>query len=141
MTFLNPALYAVLAPLLLLPLAIHFLSKGFPKQLKFPSVELIKQAMARRSRLHRWRHWILLLLRTAFLALLLLAFLLPVLKRFGVDPAAQGGRTVLLVLDHSASMEHRGDGPSSRERAAHEAAKLIDSLGSQDALNVLLLDA
>src|SRR4026208_2176944 len=128
MSFLSPALFAALAPLLLLPLAIHLLSKGFPRQFKFPSIQLIKQTMAHRSRLHRWRHLILLLLRTAFLLLLLLAFLLPILKRFGGDPAAKGARARLIVLDHSASMEHRGDGPTSRERAAHEAAKLIDSL-------------
>ncbi|HXJ71384.1 MAG TPA: BatA and WFA domain-containing protein [Candidatus Dormibacteraeota bacterium] len=141
MSFLSPALFAVLAPLLFLPLFIHLLSKGFPKQFKFPSLELLKQTTARRSKLHRWRHWILILLRTAFLLLLALAFLMPVLRKFGNDPAAQGGRTVLIVLDHSASMEHRGDGPPSRERAAHEAAKLIDSLGVEDVVNVLLLGA
>jgi hypothetical protein len=48
---------------------------------------------------------------------------------------------VLVVLDHSASMEHKGDGPTSRERAVHEAAKLIDSLNADDGVNVLFLDA
>lgn len=141
MSFLSPALYLVLAPLVLLPLAIHLLSKGFPKQFSFPSILLIKQTMAQRSSWHRWRHLILLLLRTAFLLLLLLAFLLPVLKRYGGDPTSTGVRTVLLVLDHSASMEHTGDGPSSRERAMHEATRLIDSLASGDLVNVMLMDA
>jgi hypothetical protein len=90
--------------------------------------------------LHRWRHWILLLLRTAFLLLLLLAFLQPVLRRFGSNPAAQTGRQVLIVLDHSVSMEHKGDGPASRERAVHEASKLMDSLGAQDTVNILLME-
>jgi hypothetical protein len=129
-----------LAPLLALPLLIHLLNKGFPKHFRFPSIELIKETMARRARLHRWRHWILLFLRSVFLALLLLAFLRPVLQRFGTDPAKAGARSVLIVFDHSASMEHKGDGPASRERAVHEALKLIDSLGSSDAVNVLLLD-
>ena len=96
--------------------------------------------MARRSKVHRWRHWILLLLRTVFLLLLLLAFLQPVLKRFGANPADRNGRQVLIVLDHSVSMEHKGDGPTSRERAVHEAVKLIDSLGPDDSVNVLLMD-
>ena len=86
MSFLSPALFAVLIPLAALPLVIHLLNKGFPRHFKFPSIELIKQTMAQRSTLHRWRHWILLLLRTAFLLLLLLAFLQPVFKRFGADP-------------------------------------------------------
>ncbi|MGA2659821.1 MAG: BatA and WFA domain-containing protein, partial [Verrucomicrobiota bacterium] len=133
-------MFGVLAAALVLPLVIHLLNKSIPRFLRFPSIELIKQTMARRSKLYRWRHLILLLLRTAFLGLLLLAFLRPVLKRFGADPAARGGRHVLIVLDHSLSMEHRGDGPTSRERAAHEALKLVDSLGVEDAVNILLMD-
>jgi hypothetical protein len=141
MTFLSPALLGVLLPLAALPLVIHLLNKGFPKHFKFPSIELIRQTMAQRSNWHRWRHWILLLLRTVFLGLLLVAFLQPVLRRFGMDPTNKGTRHVLLVLDHSVSMEHKGDGPTSRERAAHEALKLIESLAAGDLVNVLLMDA
>ena len=141
MSFLSPTLFAALIPLATLPLVIHLLNKGFPRHFRFPSVELIKQTLAQRSRLHKWRHWILLLLRTAFLLLLLLAFLRPVLPRFGGDPAAAGARHVLIVFDHSASMEHKGDGPTSRERAVHEAVKLIDSLSADDRVNILLLEA
>jgi hypothetical protein len=72
---------------------------------------------------------------------LLIAFLQPVLKRFGADPATGGERHVLIVLDHSVSMEHKGDGPTSRDRAVHEAGKLIDSLGPDDAVNVLLMES
>jgi hypothetical protein len=141
MTFLSPALLGVLIPLAALPLVIHLLNKGFPRLFNFPSIELIKQTMAQRSRLHQWRHWILILLRTAFLLLLLLAFLRPVQDRFGVNPAGASGRRVLIVLDRSASMEHKGDGPTSRERAVHEANKLLESLGPDDVANVLLMDS
>lgn len=140
MSFLAPTLLLALAPLLALPLLIHLLNKRFPKHFKFPTIELIKETMARRAKLHRWRHWILLALRTAFLILLLIAFMRPVLRRFGTNPADRGARSVLIVLDHSASMEHRGDGPASRERAVHEALKLVDSLAAADAVNVLLLE-
>ena len=140
MTFLSPALFAVLIPLAALPLVLHLLNRGFPRHYPFPSIQLIKETMARRSQVHRWRHWILLLLRTLFLLLLLLAFLQPVWKRFGMNPADQSGRQVLIVLDHSVSMEHKGDGPASRERAVYEATKLIDSLGAADTFNILLME-
>src|ERR1039458_9440881 len=107
MSFLSPTLFAVLIPLAGLPLVLHLLNKGFPRHFKFPSIELIKETMARRSKLHQWRHWILLLLRTVFLLFLLFAFLQPVLKRFGADPADQSGRQVLIVFDHSRSEERR----------------------------------
>ena len=140
MSFLSPALFAVLIPLAGLPLIIHLLNRGFPRHFRFPSVKLIKETMARRSRAHRWRHWILLLLRTAFLLLLLLAFLQPVLKPLGANPGDPNGRQILIMLDHSVSMEDHGDGPTSRERAVHEADKLIDSLGPEDSVNILLMD-
>lgn len=140
MSFLSPTLFAVLIPLAALPLVLHLLNKGFPKHFKFPSIALIKETMARRSRVYRWRHWILLLLRTIFLLLLLFAFLQPVLKRFGSDPADHAGRQVLIVFDHSVSMEHKGDGPASRERAVYEAGKLLDSLGPDDTANILLME-
>ena len=140
MSFLNLDLFAVLIPLAALPLVLHLLNKSFPRHFPFPSIKLIKETLARRSKLHRWRHWILLLLRTAFLLLLLLAFLQPVLQRFGADPADKTGRQVLIVLDHSLSMEHKGDGPASRERAVYEAGKLVDSLGTNDTVNILLME-
>jgi hypothetical protein len=141
MSFLNPALFAALIPLAALPLVLHLLNKGFPRHFKFPSVELIRQTMAQRSKVHQWRHWILIFLRTVLILLLLLAFLRPVMKRFGGNPADQAGRQVLILIDHSLSMEDKGDGPTSRERAAHEAAKLIDSLSANDSVNLLLMDA
>jgi hypothetical protein len=140
MSFLEPALFAALIPLAALPLVLHLLNKGFPRHFRFPSLELIRETMARRSKLHRWRHWLLLLLRTAFLLLLLLAFLRPVLKALGANPADQSGRQILIVFDHSVSMEHKGDGPASRERAVHEAATLLNSLGPKDTVNILLMD-
>src|SRR6185312_3759349 len=139
MSFLNPALFAALIPLAALPLVLHLLNKGFPRHFRFPSIELIRQTMAQRSKIHQWRHWILIFLRTVLILLLLLAFLRPVLKRFGSNPADQAGRQVLILLDHSLSMEDKGDGPTSREGAAHEATKLIDSLSANDSINVLLM--
>ena len=140
MSFLSPGLFAALIPLAALPLVLHLLNKGFPRHFPFPSIRLIRSTMAQRSKVHRWRHWILLLLRTIFLLLLLLAFLQPVLSRFGMDPADRSGRQVLIVLDHSLSMEDKGDGPASRDRAVYEATRLIDSLGPDDVVNIVLME-
>lgn len=140
MSFLSQTLLGILIPLVGLPLGLHLLNKGFPRHFKFPAIELIKETMARRSKLHRWRHWILLLLRTLFLLLLLFAFLQPLLRRFGTNPADHIGRQVLIILDHSVSMEHKGDGPTSRERAVYEASKLMNSLGPDDTVNILLME-
>ena len=79
----------------------------------------------------------LLLLRTAFLALLLLAFLKPLLRRFDSKANQQAPRVVLMVIDHSLSMEHRGGGLSSRQRAENEAEKILATLGAEDSVNII----
>lgn len=140
MSFTNPFLLSALIPLLALPLVIHLLNKHFPHKFHFSAVEHIKETMARRSWLHKWRHLILLVLRTVMLALLLVAFLKPFLPKFGLDSQAKGNRHVLILLDHSLSMEHRGDGPTAREKAVHEAESLINTLGADDLLNLILIE-
>src|SRR4051794_3712045 len=106
MNFLNTALLPGLALLVGVPLIIHLLNLRFPRLFEFPSVKHIRETIAQRSRVFRWRHLILLLLRTAFLALLLLAFLKPLLRRFGSASDAKAGRAVVVILDRSMSMEH-----------------------------------
>lgn len=138
MTFLNAAILPVLASLAGVPLLIHLLNQRFPRLFEFSSVRHIRETIAQRSLLFRWRHLILLLLRTAFVLLLLLAFLKPLLRRFGSAGDAAAGRSVIVIIDHSLSMEHKGGGISSRRRAEAEAAKIFATLGAGDTTNVIL---
>src|SRR5262245_44442247 len=135
MTFLNAALLPGLVVLLGVPLLIHLLNLRFPRLFEFSSVKHIRETIAQRSRLLRWRHLILLLLRTAFVLLLLLAFLKPLLRRFGSASDAEAGRSVIVIVDHSLSMEHKGGGVSSRQRAESEAQKIFATLGPDDTVN------
>lgn len=139
MAFLNSPLFWSLVPLVGLPLVIHLLNKRFPRLFQFSSIRHLRKTMAQQSRLYRWRHWILLLVRTAFVALLLLVFLKPVWQKFGGGPAT-GQRHVLLLFDHSLSMEYKAESVSCRQRAVHEAEKIIQTLGTSDVLNVLLVE-
>src|SRR6185503_14034708 len=89
----------------------------------------------------RWRHVIMTILRTLIIALAILAFLQPVLPKFGSDSKGatkEGGRRVLLVLDRSLSMEqHEGGTPASRN-AVIEAGKILATLGGGDSSNAVL---
>jgi hypothetical protein len=141
MSFLHGSLFAALLPLALLPLAIHLLNLRFPKLFAFSSVKHLRETVAQQSRLHRWRHLLLLALRTLFVLALLFAFLQPLLPRLGSAGAGEKGRTVLLVVDRSMSMEHLGGGVSGRQRAESEAGKILATLGAEDAVNVITADA
>jgi hypothetical protein len=137
MSFLNAALLPGLILMAGLPLVIHLLNLRFPRLFEFSSVKHIRETIAQRSRIFRWRHLLLLLLRTVFLVLLLLAFLKPLLKRFNSSADQKAPRAVLIVLDHSLSMEHRGGGLSSRQRAENEADKILATLGAEDSVNII----
>src|SRR6185369_7005844 len=73
-----------------------------------------------------------------FAAALLLAFLRPVLPRFGSLADRKTERTMLVVIDHSLSMEQQSGGLTARQRAMSEADKILSTLGAEDSANVLL---
>ncbi len=137
MSFLNAALLPGLILLVGLPLLIHLLNLRFPRLFEFSSVKHIRETIAQRSRVFRWRHLLLLLLRTVFLVLLLLAFLKPLLRRFDSSVDQKAARAVLIIVDHSLSMEHKGGGLSSRQRAENEADKILATLATEDSVDIV----
>ncbi len=141
MTFLQSGLLATLAPLVLAPLVIHLLNRRVPVKVMFPDIERIRRSLAGRSSVAKWRHLLMLLLRTLAIALLLLAFLRPVLPRLGSEQSAAskgGGRKVLLVADRSLSMEHRaGTQVAASKRMLIEAGKILATLKPSDKVNAI----
>lgn len=138
MFFQNLPLLPILAPLLAVPVVIHLLNRKFPRLILFSSVEFIRKSIAQRSKLMRWRHWLLTLVRVLVAALALLAFLQPFLPRTGgTPPQANQRRHVVIVLDHSFSMEKPDGLMTLRGRAGAEALRILDSLGAEDVVQVI----
>ena len=141
MNFLNPGMFALLLPVLGLPLAIHLFNRKFPKTIKFPDLERIKKSLAERSKLMRWRHLLMTLLRTLVVLLALLAFLKPVMSRFGSGDrqGKEAGRLVVIVLDRSLSLSHQDGAKTSAVRNAEvEIGKILATLGGGDHSNAVL---
>jgi len=138
MTFPNLALLPGLVLVAGIPLVIHLLNLRYPRLFEFSSIKRLRETIAQRSRIFRWRHLLLLLVRTLLLVLLLLAFLKPLLPRFGSSKAPRGGRAVVLIIDHSLSMEYRAGGMNSRRRAENEADKILATLKAEDLVNVIV---
>jgi len=138
MHFLNANLIWLLWPLASIPLLIHWLSRRFPKRFAFSSIEDIRRTMAGRSRLFRWRHLLMLLLRTCALIALLMAFLNPVITTKAASKKNQ--RAVLLLVDHSLSMSYQESGSSARTRAQAEVKRLLKSLDADNPFNLIRVD-
>ncbi|NQZ56343.1 MAG: VWA domain-containing protein [Lentisphaeraceae bacterium] len=141
MSFMNLSALIVMLPLLIIPLAVHLYNKKFPHKLAFSDIRMIRKSMEQRSKLFRLRHIILMVLRTLAVLLLLFCFLQPLLNIFGADDDKNGSqRTVILVLDHSLSMNYRGGGMTSGQRALIEVEKIVDSLAAADKVNLICLE-
>ena len=139
MVLTNPAVWAgVLA--VGIPLAIHLLTRKTTRTLKFPTIRFLRKVQASQSAVYRIRHIIMLLLRTAFVALLLLAFLKPVFQaRTLADKEHPDARhAAIIILDASLSMGYTGSGFSPFSQAKLAAEKILENLHPDDRANLVL---
>ena len=134
MTFLTPLFLAGLAALAI-PVLIHLIQRERTRVTAFPSLMFVRRIPYQSVRRRRIRHWLLLLLRAAAMALIVAAFARPFLPR-GAAAALAGGaaRDVVILLDRSASMGY-GD----RWNRARDAARtVVRSLGADDRATLVL---
>ena len=134
MGFVAPFLLAGLATLAI-PVLIHLIQREKKRVVEFPSLMFLRRIPYQSVRRRRIRHWSLLLLRLAALALIVAAFARPFFRRQALAAATQNGaREVVILLDTSYSMEY-GDRWSKARAAARDA---IDKLSPGDKASLVL---
>src|SRR6476659_2403818 len=117
MTFLTPAFLLGLGALAV-PVLVHLIQRERKRVVEFPSLMFVRRIPYQSVRRRRIRHWPLLLLRAAAIALIVAAFARPFLQRGAAANAIAGGaREVVILLDQSASMGY-GDHWSRAQEAA-----------------------
>src|SRR5213596_1239833 len=128
MTFLTPFFLFGLAALAI-PVLVHLIQRERKRVVEFPSLMFVRRIPYQSVRRRRIRHWALLMLRAAAVALIVAAFARPFFRRTAVANAATGGaREVVVLLDQSASMGY-GD----HWRKAQDAARsVVRGLGRDD---------
>jgi hypothetical protein len=106
---------------LALPIWLHRFARHTEQKQPFASSMFLEPAEIRRSRRHELRYWLLLLLRLALLALIVLAFAGPMWR---ATAAYHGGGNTLhvIVMDTSLSMQRE----DIWQRAQRRALDLID---------------
>ena len=130
--------------LLSLPVIAHLMHRHSRRTVVFPSIELLMMSVASQSRLSKLRRWLLLFLRLAAVALIVLAFVRPVWldasQLAGDDPEAAAA--VVLLVDVSLSSSQEAGGVALLERIRGAASRTVDSLRSgTDVANIVLADA
>src|SRR5215467_11213101 len=104
MTFLTPAFFLGLGALAI-PVLIHLIQREKKRVVEFPSLMFVRRIPYQSVRRRRIRHWFLLMLRAAAIALIVIAFARPFMQQSPSVIAATGSaRDIVILLDQSASM-------------------------------------
>jgi hypothetical protein len=104
MSLLTPLFLAALAALAI-PIFLHLIQKERKNVVQFPSLMFLRRIPYQSVQRRRIRHWLLLLTRLAALALIVLAFARPFIRRPDIAAAASGGaREIIVLVDRSYSM-------------------------------------
>jgi hypothetical protein len=134
MAFLTPIAFAALAAIAI-PIFIHLIQRERKRVVAFPSLMFVRRIPYQSVRRRRIRHWTLLAIRSAAIAMIVAAFARPFVRQSAAAAAAIGGsREMVVLLDQSASMGY-GDHWRNAQDAARQA---IRSLGSDDRATIVL---
>jgi hypothetical protein len=135
MSFLSPLFFLGLAAIAV-PVLVHLIQRERKHVIEFPSLMFVQRIPYQSVRRRRIRHWALLLLRAAAIALIVAAFTRPFLPGGAAAAlaAAGGSRELVILLDRSASMGY-GD---RWEQARAAAGRALDSLGAADRATLVL---
>jgi hypothetical protein len=133
MSFLTPFFLVALAGLAL-PVVIHLIQRERKNVVPFPSLMFLRRIPYESVQRRRIRNWLLLMLRLAAFALIVLAFGRPFFPRTDAAGGSAGGaREVVLLIDRSYSMGY-GD---RWQRALDSARGIISGLGAADRGSVI----
>ncbi len=127
MGFVTPALLGG-AALIALPIVLHLIMRRKAQKLRFPALRFIQQRRTMNQHRLRLRHWLLLALRCAVVALLAFALARPTLR--GSGAAGKEGAPVasVLVFDNSPRMEYQHANELRLQRAKELALWLLGQL-------------
>ncbi len=121
------------------PILIHLWNKRRFREVPWAAIDFLLAAMKKNSRRMRLEQWLLLAIRTALVALLVLAVAQPFLEKAGLGFVA-GERTLkVLVLDGSYSMGYRPADKSRFDRAKQFAAQIVKDSSQGDAFALVVM--
>src|SRR5258708_31136050 len=104
MSLLTPAFLLGLSAIAI-PVLIHLIQRERKRVVEFPSLMFLQRIPYQSVRRRRIRHWLLLAMRAAALALIVLAFARPFLQPGAFAVAAAGGpRAAAPLLARSSTM-------------------------------------
>lgn len=124
---------------LTIPLILHFIQSSRTEKMPFSTLRFLKVARKRSARRIKMENFLLMLLRFLLLALLVLAFMMPIVrtKKFG-NLVSRTSRDVAVVIDSSYSMNYQMSQQVVWDEALELAIAIIEGLEDNDRFCVYL---
>ena len=123
MSFLAPLFFAALAGLAI-PVLLHLTQREKKQIVRFPSLMFVRRIPYQSVRRRKIHNWLLLMVRLAALALIILAFARPLLDRGNVPTVGATARELVILLDTSYSMGFGDRWTSAQAAARNQIARL-----------------
>jgi len=138
-TFLHPvALVGLVAAAI--PALLHLLERRVPPEAEFPPLRYLSEAERQSARRLKLRHLLLLLLRTALIALVVLAAARPLFPTQASGGSLHEPTALVVILDNSASSGLVVDGHPVLERLKAMARGSLAGAAASDRLWLVLAD-
>ena len=135
MSFLGIAFLAAL-PLAAAPILLHLFDRQRSVVIEWGAMQFLQEAATRKTSARRVRHWLLLLLRVAALAALVLALARPMLPGDWFEGRAR--QETIVVLDNSLSTQRNVGQQTAFEQLVERADDVLDKLALGDSVRILL---
>ena len=137
MQFLAPLFLVALAGLAI-PVLLHLTQREKKQIIRFPSLMFVRRIPYQSVRRRKIQNWLLLMVRLAALALIVMAFARPLIRKADALVApGSGARELVVLLDASYSMAY-GDRWEKARQAAHDA---MSGLSSSDRASLVLFSS
>ncbi len=133
---LNPLLLWFL-PLALIPIALHLITLHRLRTVELSTFRFLMDSYVQQRRRVRLLEFLVMLLRLAFVVLIIFAMSRPVIQQFGFLSGGASGRDVTVIVDAGPSMALRTGLTTSLERARGAASGIVKLLGSDDHLRLI----
>ena len=136
MNFLAP-LFLIGGLAVALPIFFHLIRRSSSEHIPFSSLMFLSPAPPRVTKRSRLEHLLLLFLRCLVICLLALGFARPFFQKPSpVNPTAEAGRKIILLVDSSASMRREGLWPG----ALAKAGEILGKVSAADQVAVYTFD-
>ena len=134
MSFVSTAFLLAL-PLVAVPVLIHLYRGRQRDVIPWGAMQFLASAVTKGRSMERFEEFLLMVLRALAVAALIFAVARPMVRSSLLGLGAD--QEVILVLDNSLSMSRDIDGQTPGGRMKEEALKIVESLASSDAVQVM----